>query len=314
MILQVLIFGIIFVSSPLLAWDDNETFKNPDPNRRSSVIDYGHNKTTEDSFYGYQQLNSIKVDSIQEANERQRRQMDAFAEQNRRLQQEQEKGLDKLRKDQEAKNNEWEAKRWRLQALSALASTRIISDTSIGMGVVIGDGRTVVTCAHVVGSQKKVTVKSGLGTMEGTILAIDKAQDVAILSIPLKHIAVKLNRSSQLMPRNSLIMAAGIGDDVMDMDMRPGEVLAHFIGPSPNYIMSCLPKPGYSGGPVLDSNGYLVGLIQGFAYLDNKEGMNVIPAYKIERLAQREIQVLEIQSGCRGIHTKQGMIGALGAF
>lgn len=163
------------------------------------------------------------------------------------------------------------------------------------MGVVIGDGRTVVTCAHVVGSQKKVTVKSGLGTMEGTVLAIDKAQDVAILSVPLRHVALKINFSSDLMPRKSFIMAAGMGDDVMDMDMRPGQVLAHFIGPSPNYIMSPLPKPGYSGGPVLDKDGYLVGLIQGFAYLDNKEAMNVIPAYKIYKLAQRELQDLEIK-------------------
>jgi len=150
----------------------------------------------------------------------------------------------------------------------------------------------VVTCAHVVGDQRKVIVKSGLGTMEGTVLAVDKVQDIAVLSVPIKHVPLKVHKSSQMLPRNSFVIAAGMGDEVMDMDMRPGQVIAHFRAPYYNYIMSCPPKAGYSGGPVLDSNGYLVGIMRGLAHLEDKVYMDVVPSHKIFRLVEKRLNEL----------------------
>ena len=56
--------SILALTAPLLAWDDDDGFKKPDLNRRSSLNDYGYNKKTEDYSYGYQQRNSLKVESI----------------------------------------------------------------------------------------------------------------------------------------------------------------------------------------------------------------------------------------------------------
>jgi len=104
---------LLALTGPLLAWDDDDGFKKPDLNRRSSVIDYGYNKKTEDSSFGYQQRNSIKVDSIQEANEKQRSALNRLAEESKRFNEEQNARWEKMQKEQEARNDEWEAKRWR---------------------------------------------------------------------------------------------------------------------------------------------------------------------------------------------------------
>ncbi|NDB97076.1 MAG: hypothetical protein EBZ78_13120, partial [Verrucomicrobia bacterium] len=111
--MRLVCISLLALTAPLLAWDDDDGFKKPDLNRRSSLNDYGHNKKTEDYSYGYQQRSSLKVDSIQEANEKQRSALNRLAEESKRFDEEQNARREKAWKEQEAKNDEWEAKRWR---------------------------------------------------------------------------------------------------------------------------------------------------------------------------------------------------------
>jgi hypothetical protein len=111
--MRLVCISLLALTAPLLAWDDDDGFKKPDLNRRSSLNDYGYNKKTEDYSYGYQQRSSLKVDSIQEANEKQRSALNRLAEDSKRFNEEQNARWEKMQKEQEARNDEWEAKRWR---------------------------------------------------------------------------------------------------------------------------------------------------------------------------------------------------------
>jgi len=104
---------LLTLTAPLLAWDDEDSFDNSSSTRRSSVIDYGYGKKTENNSYASQQRNSLKLETIQEANQRQNRALDEFTSQSRRNAEEQKERSEKAWKKQEAENNAWEAQRWR---------------------------------------------------------------------------------------------------------------------------------------------------------------------------------------------------------
>jgi len=99
---------------PCFAGDDDEdNFGKVNSTRRSSVIDYGYGKKAENNSYGYQQRNSVKLESIAESNARRDREYSEFTERTRRMNEEQDKQWAKLKERQQAENDEFENRQWR---------------------------------------------------------------------------------------------------------------------------------------------------------------------------------------------------------
>ena len=76
-------------------------------------------------------------------------------------------------------------------------------------------------------------------------------------------------------------MAAGKKRNSLDLDMRPGCIMLKLAGAFPNMIVSSEPKHGYSGGPILDKDGFLVGIMKAACTLEGASATEVIPAWKL---------------------------------
>jgi len=109
-----IVLGIVAACSPSLAWDDENDFSGGGFKSKSTQNNYGYNShQSEDTSFAAQQRKSLKVDSIQEAQEKQNRWHEEFNAQSKRMNEEQERKWDKLQAKQEAENDEWEAEQWR---------------------------------------------------------------------------------------------------------------------------------------------------------------------------------------------------------
>ena len=107
-------FGVLAAYSPCLAWDDENDFSGGTVKDKSAQNNYGFKShQTEETSFAAQQRISLKVESIQEAHEKQKGRHEEFNAQTKRVNEEQEKKWDKLQAKQEAENNQWEAEQWR---------------------------------------------------------------------------------------------------------------------------------------------------------------------------------------------------------
>ena len=102
------------VCHPCLAWDDEDDFSGGGFKSKSSEINYGYKShQSEGTSFAAQQRNSLKVDSIQEAHEKQNRWNEDFNARSRQTTEEQNKRWNKLQERQETEHNAWEAHQWR---------------------------------------------------------------------------------------------------------------------------------------------------------------------------------------------------------
>lgn len=170
---------------------------------------------------------------------------------------------------------------YKLKAQAAVSTVRISSPAGVGLGVSIMDGKILVTCAHVVGNQKIVNIESGVGRGTARVLGIDDNNDLAILESSLLICPARIRSGVDSYRRDSFVMAAGMREEVMNMDMMPGKLIVDSNGPRRSFCASMVPQYGYSGGAVLDDAGTLVGIMRGFMYYDGVKGMEVIYSYKI---------------------------------
>lgn len=147
-----------------------------------------------------------------------------------------------------------------------------------GMGLLGGTGSALVlrpglavTSAHVVASHESFTALSTIGSVRVTVLAVSQRLDLAVLSVP-SHVG-------RLLP----VRDAEVGDTVWAMGTTTGgnaptargtvettsarvclEADCDGNGPFQEGLMFAAPAgPGYSGGPVVDSCGNVVGLTEG---------------------------------------------------
>jgi putative serine protease PepD len=149
------------------------------------------------------------------------------------------------------------------------------SETATGTGFVVDAAGHVVTAAHVVSGASTVTVKLQDGTTRtATLLGIDNATDVAILKIDpsgLKLHPLTLGSSSSLRVGDNLVaigdpfgyqrsVSTGIVSGLDRTIQAPnGFEVAHAIQ------TDAALNPGNSGGPVLDSRGRVVGIVDQIA-------------------------------------------------
>lgn len=142
--------------------------------------------------------------------------------------------------------------------------------TQVGSGWVVADGR-VVTNAHVVAgtSSLRVSVDGRGEEYPARVVAIDPARDVAVLSVPALR-AAPLAQGEALEPGAGAVVAGFPGDDGLsvgaarvrgvlqatgaDIYGRPG--VSREI-----YSLRATIRKGASGGPMLDAQGRVVGMV-----------------------------------------------------
>ncbi|RDX97550.1 putative protease Do-like 14, partial [Mucuna pruriens] len=165
----------------------------------------------------------------------------------------------------------------------------IPSGTSTGTGTIINRDGTILTCARVVGFQGmigsctgkvEVTLQDGR-TFEGKVLNADPHSNIAIVKInsetPLPE--AKIGSSSRLCPGDWVIamgcpltlkntVTAGIVSCINRRSIELG-----FTGMSRAYIQTdCACDVGYSGGPLFNMDGELVGV--DFMKVDGANGLS----------------------------------------
>jgi S1-C subfamily serine protease len=136
----------------------------------------------------------------------------------------------------------------------------------LGSGIVIDSSGNILTNNHVVEGSSTVTVKiSGGNTVDGKVLGTDPIKDLAIVKVDPSAVAgitpLNLGDSSQLVPGQTVI---AIGnpygfDDSISIGIVSG--LNRSLNSMSGLIQTdALLNPGNSGGPLLDTNGNVIGI------------------------------------------------------
>ncbi|NNE22960.1 MAG: PDZ domain-containing protein [Rhizobiales bacterium] len=168
-------------------------------------------------------------------------------------------------------------------------------DEPEGSGVVIGDGRTVVTAAHVLGNAQRVLVRTRDGDIVAArIKAADKATDLAVLEIDAPLVALRFAGDAKVGQRACAIgNAFGLG-----ISMTCGTVSAvNRAGVGFNAIEDFVQtdaavNPGASGGALVDAQGRLIGVLS--AIFTKQSDANIGVNFAVSGpLAERVVAGLE---------------------
>lgn len=156
--------------------------------------------------------------------------------------------------------------------------------TSFGCnGIIDGSGfvvapEIVVTNAHVIAGIRQPVVKIGTSSYEATPVLFDPNQDIALLRVS-KLRSHPLTLTTTVQPAQTKVYAVGYPKSIYSVS--PGTILDSETAIESNiyalgsitrtiYALAVNIAPGSSGGPVLDTNGRVVGMIFAQSTLTNK--------------------------------------------
>ena len=134
-----------------------------------------------------------------------------------------------------------------------------------GSGFLINNSGHVVTNYHVIGSSKKVKIRTHEKNYIGKVIAIDRINDLALIKIAAQknlHLKLASNDSDRL----DSIITAGFpyGDSFSSHVKSTTGIVSALVGPGNNTSqlqISASIQPGNSGGPIIDgNNGSVVGV------------------------------------------------------
>jgi TPR repeat protein len=136
-----------------------------------------------------------------------------------------------------------------------------------GTGTIVTPQGHVLTVAHVVAGAHSVKIFTAQGMKAADVLRVDEANDIAILKIaggtytPLPVAPSRKVRLGQLV---ATIGFPNIGIQGFSPKVTRGEISSHSgVGDDPTSWQISVPiQPGNSGGPLLDQNGNLIGVVQ----------------------------------------------------
>lgn len=147
-------------------------------------------------------------------------------------------------------------------------STAVNSSTSksSGSGAIISAQGTILTAAHVVRNATRLTVLTAKGTCEAKLLRIDEANDLAIVKIDgptFVPLPVAPSRQVRLGQSVSTIGFPNTSFQGFSPKVTRGEISSvNGFGDDPRGWQISVPvQPGNSGGPLLDENGNLIGVV-----------------------------------------------------
>jgi len=137
---------------------------------------------------------------------------------------------------------------------------------SSGSGTIVSAQGHVLTAAHVVAGATRITVVTAKGTMPAKVLCIDESNDVAVLKIdggPFIPVPVAPSRRVRLGQTVATIGFPNTEIQGFSPKVTRGEISSqNGAGDDPRSWQVSVPvQPGNSGGPLLDENGNLIGII-----------------------------------------------------
>ena len=155
-----------------------------------------------------------------------------------------------------------------------------------GTGFVIGPDH-VLTNAHVVGGASAVGVEVDGQLVTATVVDYDSEQDTAVLYVPeLDLPALTFDPQTQPAESDAIVLGYPLGGQFTVSAGRVRSV-TELTGPDiyqsttvqrQVYLLRALVRPGNSGGPVLDADGEVIGLVFGAAIDDPETGFALTAA------------------------------------
>ncbi|WP_111767902.1 MarP family serine protease [Nakamurella deserti] len=189
--------------------------------------------------------------------------------------------------------------------LKVRAVSQSCGQGSSGTGFVIGPDH-VLTNAHVVGGASTVGVEVG-GTLEpATVVAYDSEQDTAVLYVPGLNLPALVFDARAAAPQSdAIVLGYPLGGPFTVSAGRVRSV-TELTGPDiyqsttvrrEVYLLRALVQPGNSGGPVLDADGEVIGVVFGAAIDDAETGFALTAAEVADTVAAGLTDTTEAATG-----------------
>ncbi len=159
------------------------------------------------------------------------------------------------------------------------AVVRVVAPDKTGSGVIVTKTGYVLTSQHVVDNNKTVTIQFNNGTSyQGNVAATDEAMDLAVIKLPdsqagYTYAATGNSNESDALQISSPVMVVGYpgGNDIHNLSLTTGTLCAFPRMQSVSYLQSdAKVYAGNSGGPMVDSSGNVIGIIN--SKYSNMEG------------------------------------------
>lgn len=197
-----------------------------------------------------------------------------------------------------------------------LYRSRPVERTSLGSGVIIRSDGMLLTCYHVIRNAYNIYVQmqDGRGA-EAQLVGFDEVTDLAVLKIEADNLSVIPQVESPDVRVGDMVMAIG---NPLDLGQTVTSGIVSRVGRKDlaNYFdfiqTDAVLNPGNSGGALVDSNGYLLGITNAnFKTLDSRRriqdvnGVNFAVPYDVAKRVMDEI----IETGT----VRRGALGFVGS-
>ncbi|HUQ55670.1 MarP family serine protease [Lentzea sp.] len=164
-----------------------------------------------------------------------------------------------------------------------------------GTGFVIAPER-VMTNAHVVAGTNEVTVEVGRGQFDATVVSYDPRTDIAVLAVPDLEATPLQFRSDEVQAgEDGIVLGYPLDGPYKASSARVRERIPLLRGPDiydaqtvtrDVYTVRAEVRSGNSGGPLVDPNGRVMGVVFGAAVDDPETGF-VLTAQQVQAMVQK---------------------------
>jgi S1-C subfamily serine protease len=169
-----------------------------------------------------------------------------------------------------------------------------------GTGFVISPER-VMTNAHVVAGTTEVTVEVGLGQFDATVVHYDPQTDIAILAVPdLKAVPLEFRTDEIAQGEDGIVLGYPLDGPYTASEARVRERIPVLRGPDiydaqtvtrDVYTVRAKVRSGNSGGPLVDPQGRVIGVVFGAAVDDQETGFVLTAQEVAQEVAQAPTMV-----------------------
>ncbi|MEO6090787.1 MAG: MarP family serine protease [Umezawaea sp.] len=173
-----------------------------------------------------------------------------------------------------------------------------------GTGFVVAPER-VMTNAHVVAGTSEVTVEVGRGQFDATVVLYDAQTDIAILAVPDLEAAPLQFRGDEIpQGQDGIVLGYPLDGPYTASEARVRERIPMLRGPDiydaqtvtrDVYTIRAKVRSGNSGGPLVDPQGRVMGVVFGAAVDDQETGF-VLTAQEVQAEVQKASQLVRKES------------------